>query len=151
MDRISSVKREHVREFDCDTCSWYKNGQCTHIDKNAYYPCCNWLRRFNPEKYECDKEWSTKMCDPRGDPEPEPLVIQILIGAEIKYQEGDEGHIEDLKEEIKKAIDEYMPKFTGTRYNLKAMWPYLKKPDHEGTFNDEGSFEYVKRIEEEQK
>ena len=50
-------KRDHVREFDCDTCGYYNNGMCTHVCKNAYYPCPNWSRRFDPEKYECDRQW----------------------------------------------------------------------------------------------
>lgn len=37
--------RPHKREFGCDTCAWYENGQCTHVNKNAYYPCLDWLRR----------------------------------------------------------------------------------------------------------
>ena len=91
------------------------------------------------------------MCAPKGahDPEPEPLVIQILIGAEVKIQADDIGHIEELKEEIKKAIDEYLPIFTGAGYPRGAMSPYLEKPDHEILFSDEGSFEYVKSIQEE--
>ena len=89
-------------------------------------------------------------CDPdQPAPEPEPLVIQILIGAKVKIQPDDIGHIEALKEDIKKAIDEHIPKFTGAGYSKDAMWPYLEQPDHEITFSDEGSFEYVKGNQEE--
>jgi hypothetical protein len=40
-------------------------------------------------------------CKIQKAPEPEPLVIQILIGAKVKFQEGDEGHIKELKREQK--------------------------------------------------
>ena len=42
---IDNIKRE----FDCDTCAWYENGQCTHVNKNAYYPCPDWLRHDTQE------------------------------------------------------------------------------------------------------
>ena len=45
------------RNFDCDTCSWFDNGRCTNFNRSAYYPCSEWLRRFDPEKYTCDQEW----------------------------------------------------------------------------------------------
>jgi len=42
------------KDFDCDTCSWFENGRCINLNRNAYYPCPEWLRRFDPEKL-CNK------------------------------------------------------------------------------------------------
>lgn len=84
-------------------------------------------------------------CNLQKPPEPEPLVIQILIGAKVKIRAEDIGHIKELKKEIEKAIDEY----TDAGYFKNAMWPYLIQPDTEITFSDEGSFEYVKGKQEE--
>jgi hypothetical protein len=88
-------------------------------------------------------------CRIQKPPEPEPLVIQILIGAKVKFQEGDEGHIKELKQEIQAAVEEHIDRFTGSEYHKQAMWPYLINPDAEITFSDEGSFEYVKGKQEE--
>lgn len=43
---------------DCDTCTWHENGRCTHVNKNAKYPCLDWSRRFDPEKDADDKKWA---------------------------------------------------------------------------------------------
>lgn len=89
-------------------------------------------------------------CDPRVEDEPlQPLIIQILIGAEVKFQDDDQDRIEELKEEIQKEISKHLHKFTGAGYNRESMWPYLDKVDHEVTFSDEGRFEYVEGPEEE--
>lgn len=52
------------RDFDCDTCSWFENGRCTNFNRSAYYPCPEWLRRFDPDKYTCDQEM--KDCKTKG-------------------------------------------------------------------------------------
>lgn len=80
--------------------------------------------------------------EPPQDIPPEPLIIQILIGAEVMFQEGDADRIDELKKEIIEAVNSNIDKFTGTPYNRDSMYPYLKKADHEVTFSDEGSFEY---------
>ena len=35
------------REFDCDTCRWFKNSRCTNLHRSTYYPCPEWLRRMD--------------------------------------------------------------------------------------------------------
>ena len=88
-------------------------------------------------------------CNLQKAPEPEPLIIQILIGAKVKLQNDDISQINELKKEIHEAVEKYIDRFTGSQYHKEAMWPYLIKPDTEITFSDEGSFEYVKGKQEE--